>query len=165
MISAPDVYHAGKTASDEVLNGLRMTFKEGSWGFTSTRIFYNKGDLNAKIIHNYGSTVITPKELGRVTVPIYQRKSVVELVEEDGLSYVQALFDTSDNPIEILNTLEKLCQKEPNNIIFFTPDHDSRNTKPVGTIRFNYDVQYFCVVGFGDLRNKGPTHTLNQKGN
>lgn len=69
MISAPNVYQAGKTASDEVLASLRGDFY-GYWLVSSTRISYGN-DLSGKITHNHGSRVVIPSQRDAKVIPIY----------------------------------------------------------------------------------------------
>ncbi len=59
MISAPDIY---KAENKELIESLKEDFEE-SWEVTSTRIIYNKDNLNAEIIHDADSNVVKPKSL------------------------------------------------------------------------------------------------------
>ena len=48
MISAPDIYKAAKKENKAIIESLKKDFKE-SWEVTSTRIIYNKNNLNYKM--------------------------------------------------------------------------------------------------------------------
>ena len=64
MISAPDIY---KAAKKEIIESLKEDFKE-DWEVTSTRIIYNKKNLNAEIIHDVDSKIVRPKKY-QVKIP------------------------------------------------------------------------------------------------
>ena len=154
MISAPDIYKAGKSDSKELRNSLKKDFFE-SRIVSSTRIIYtpnlhNPNDLGARIVHNFGSTVINPKEKIIAEIPIYEGESVKSVVEGKGLPYVRAIFDTKDRKYKILDTLQELCEESPENIKFSTPDLTLRRTYPERNVGFlNVNFKFFVVSGDG----------------
>lgn len=155
MISAPIIYQASKTASYEILQSLRQDFIDDMIT-SSTRISYNPDNLGARITHNFGSSVTQPKQIDVAEVPIYKRESAKNVVGDNknpgkGLLYVRALFDTQDRPNTILNTLEKLSQRASENIMFWTPDQDSRRAYSERVADFNYHFRRQFIVDSDNL--------------
>lgn len=159
MASMPDLYEAGKTASPEVLESLRKDFKE-TWIISSTRIHYEKSSLEAVITHYFNSTVTTPQPIN-LLVPFYNGVKLDDVLEtEEGLHYLQALFNTNDNAETIKKTLEKLSNKKSKDIKVWTPDQNNRKEYQDRAAGFNY--YYYCqflVYGdnciFSDGRSRG----------
>ena len=85
MISAPDIY---KVKNKEIIGSLKEDFKDG-WEVTSTRIIYNKDNLNAEIIHDADSKIAKPNKY-KVKVPILNGNFEENKETE---KYLQALFD------------------------------------------------------------------------
>ena len=102
MISASDIYRAAKQENKSIIESLKEDFKE-SWEVTSTRIIYNKNNLNAEIIHDADSTIVKPKKY-KVKVPVLSGDFKQDSKTE---KYLQALFDTKDNIDKILKVLKK----------------------------------------------------------
>ncbi len=142
MISAPDVYRA----LDSVLPSLREDFSK-SWLVTSTRVSYNHKDLSARIIHNFGSTVVKPKETSLI-VPVYRNELVESVVAKaEGLRCLQALFSTKDNASKLIGRLERISEKEAKDIRIWTPDQDSRRNYSERSACFGYGGDRFHVCG------------------
>ncbi|MBI2129843.1 hypothetical protein HYU07_06425 [Candidatus Woesearchaeota archaeon] len=147
MISASDIYQAGKTASDEVLGSLRKDFDE-SWEVSSTRIRYNPNDLGAKIVHNFGSTVVQPTKINISVIPVYQDTPLPRILnEEDGVTYFQSVLNTTDNPKTITEVLEHLSKRRAGDIRDWTPDQSSRNSNPERAVGFDDFGGWFLVDG------------------
>ena len=106
MISAPDIY---KAVNKELIESLKEDFKE-DWEVTSTRIIYNKDNLNAEIIHNVDSKIVKSKKY-KVKIPILNGKFEENKETE---KYLQALFDTKDSLDKILKTLKKFRKEKKN---------------------------------------------------
>lgn len=153
MFSAPDIYQAGKSASDEVLDSLKKDFDE-SWVVSSTRIKYNPTDLSAHIVHNFGSTIVQPTEADVSIIPVYAPESLTKaLQKENGVKYLQALFTTTDNPKTITEVLENISKRKAEGINLWTPSQSSRNPSyPERAVRFYGYDSWFRVDGsnFGD---------------
>ncbi len=132
MISAPDIY---RVTNKELIGSLKEDFKE-DWEVTSTRIIYNKKNLNAEIIHNADSKVAKPKKY-KVKVPVLNG-SFEENKETE--KYLQALFDTKDSLDKIIKTLKKFGKDKK--IRFWTPSQSSRKDKQVRSVGL-------CFVVFG----------------
>ena len=148
MISAPNMYQAGKTASDEVLDSLRKDFDE-HWIVSSTRIKYNPNDLSALIVHNFGSTVVKPKKIALKVIPVYESTILSHALDsEDGVLYNQALYDTRDDPKTITEVLENLSKRKADNIRLWTPSQSSRNSYPERAGGFFDDYGRFHVAGY-----------------
>ena len=148
MISAPDVYQAGKYASDEVLSSLRRTFDE-YWLILSTRPIYSGDDLSGRIIQNYGSKVVRPSPTDVPVIPVYDGTPLTQALQtKEGVSYLQALLDTSDEPRDIAGTLEKLSKRGEDRIELWTPSQASRQyyDRERG-VRFYYYGDRFRVGG------------------
>src|SRR5208337_3889309 len=119
MITAPDIYRAGKENSN-VCESLREDFNY-RWVATGTTILYNKDSFSGRVIHNFSSIVAKPIDISVSEIPVYQSQQIKKVVEGKGLAYVQALFNTKDNANEIISTLEKISQTGAEDICFWTP--------------------------------------------
>ena len=111
MISASDIYKATKK---EIIESLKKDF-EDNWEVTSTRIIYNKKNLQAEIIHDADSKIAKPKKY-KVKVPVLNGNFEENKETE---KYLQAIFDTKDNIDKILKTLKKFGKDKK--IRFWTP--------------------------------------------
>lgn len=132
MISAPDIYSVVKNENKELIKSLKKDFKK-SRVVTSTRIAYNKDNLNAEIIHNADSTIVKAKRYN-VKVPIFDRDEAREDSETE--SYLQTLFDTKDK----ISTILKVLKRFDNNIKIYlwTPSQSSRAGKQVRSVGFGF---------------------------
>src|SRR3989338_7276099 len=81
MISAPLAYKIGQSVNLELLQSVRDDFDK-SWLVTSTRETYNPNTLDARIIHNHGSTIVQQTEK-TVLVPVYQRALLDDVLKEE----------------------------------------------------------------------------------
>jgi hypothetical protein len=141
MISAPDIYKAAKKENKAIIESLKKDF-EDSWEVTSTRIVYNKDNLNAEIIHDAESNIIKPKKY-KVKVPVldgdFKQNSETE-------KYLQALFDTEDSIDKILKVLKKFGKDKQ--LKFWTPSQSSRKDKQVRSVElYFYNFGRFSVSG------------------
>lgn len=149
VVSAPDIYEAGKTGSEEVMMSLRNDFEHGI--ITSTRFVYEERTGNSEITHYYKSPRIEQKTQN-LFLPDYF-KGVINITSqsfqtEEGLKFLQTLFNTTDDIEKIRLTLEKLSNNK--NIILDTTilGGIGRN-KVKGTLGFLNDQQgYFAVKIF-----------------
>ena len=135
MISAPNIYQAGKSASNETLNSLRKDF-DGSWVVSGTSIKYYKNYLSGRIIHNYGSSIVKPIEKNVSLIPVYSSAPLKEVLTSKGIEYVQTLFDTNDDPNTIIEVIEHLSKRKSDDIRLWTPDQDTRNTYTARAVWF-----------------------------
>ncbi len=139
MISAPDIY---KVANKGIIESLKKDFKE-DWEVTSTRIIYNKKNLNAEIIHNVESKVVKSKKY-KVKVPILNGNFEENKETE---KYLQALFDTKDNLDKILKTLKKFGKDKK--IRLWTPNqHDRKKRQFRSVVLFFSGFDWFVVGGY-----------------
>ncbi len=144
MISAPDIYKAAKKGNKAIIESLKKDFDD-DWEVTSTRIIYNKKNLQAEIIHDVDSKIVKPKKY-KVKVPIFNGKFEENKETE---KYLQTLFDTKDNIDTILKTLKKFGKDKK--IRLWTPDQSSRKRKQFRSVdlcfyvfdRFNVDGYWF----------------------
>jgi len=148
MISAADVYRAGKSRSNEaLLKSLKGDF-ELSLLVTSTVVSYSDSDLSGSFTQNYGSEFVNPSREDVLVIPAYDKTSLVQALQsEEGIAYLQALFGTKDNPKIIATTLRRLSGAGLDQIILWTPDQDSRNGYPERTVRFYIEQGMFNVFG------------------
>jgi len=117
MIDASEVYKVGKTV--KLVESLRADLKNARL-VTSTRIIYDYDTYYnspyAKIVHNYGSTVVKPTETN-VVVPVYEENKLSKVLgTPEGLAYLRVLFDTNDDAENIAKTLQRLsgnCAYDP----------------------------------------------------
>lgn len=141
MISAPDIYLIGKSASDEVLNSLRNHF-DNRWIILNTRISYNKNNLSGVIIHD-----VVERKLP--VIPVYDPVSLEEVLSEgNGVKYVRALFNTRDSIKTISEVLENISRRKAGNINLWTPNQSSRNSYPERSVRFYGGNDKFHVNGY-----------------
>jgi len=148
MISAPNVYEAGKSAPNEVLESLRADFYDLG-EMTSTRIIYAPNNLSGKIIHNYGSDVVTPTEKKVVVIPVYNDSVLGHALKaSEGVIYLQNLFDTEDNADTIAEVLEHISKRSMDDIRLWTPDQGSRRSYSNRAVGFGDN-------GYGDKFNVG----------
>ena len=137
MISAPDIY---KAENKELIESLKEDFEEG-WIVTSTRIIYDKKNLNAEIIHDVDSKIARPKKY-KVKIP---KLSGSFKQDSETEKYLQALFDTKDNIDKILKTLKKFGKDKE--LRFWTPSQSSRESKQVRSVVLCFG--YFGGFGVG----------------
>ena len=163
MASMPDAYVAGKTSNQNLLDSLREDFKD-MWLVTSTRIRY-ENNTSARIIHNYGSRLITPVE-HKIVIPEYRPESLADVLDtKEGLKYLQALFGTNDNAAQIKDTLQKLSGYQADKTKLWTPNQDNRKRCPVRAACLYYDVGEFRVDGNDDLSNYGRSRGVRRAKN
>ncbi len=130
MISAPNIYRA---VNKELIESLKKDFDD-DWEVTSTRIIYNKNNLQAEIIHDVDSKVVKSKKY-KVKVPIL-RGDFEENKETE--KYLQALFDTKDNLDKILKTLKKFGKDKK--IRLWTPNQSDRKNRSVRSVELCFGV-------------------------
>ena len=147
MISAADVYRKGKSAPDEVLQSLKGDFDK-SWLVSSTRNSYSGDDLSGIVTQNYGSGVVTPSRRNVSVIPVYNGTPLAQALEtKEGLDYLQALFDTTDDRDAITGTLENLSGRSADNIFLWTPEQDYRKRYPERAVGFDGRGGRFHVDG------------------
>ena len=143
MVSAPDIYLAGKSGNKRLLTSLRKDFKE-RWIVTSTRIKYDQ-NLDARIIHNYGSNLVHPVEQ-QVIIPEYQPKLLADVLNTpEGLRYLQVLFGTDDTAQGIKETLHKLSGYDLDKTKVWSVALSDRPIERAAG--FNYYIGNFHVIG------------------
>ena len=141
MISAPDIYNVAKQENKTIIQSLKKDLEE-NWEVTSTRIIYNKDNLNAEIIHDVDSKIVKPKKY-KVKIPELNGDFKEDSETE---KYSQALFDTKDNLDKILRVLKKFGKDKE--LRLWTPNQSSRKDKQVRSVGFYFDVFVrFGVVG------------------
>ncbi|MFA5141565.1 MAG: hypothetical protein WC471_01180 [Candidatus Woesearchaeota archaeon] len=122
MISTGDLYQWLKQGNldQKILASLRDDFSK-IYLVTSTHIKYEPPTLHGTITQHYGSKMVAPLEK-RVIVPEYwDTKAVDALKEKEGLTYLQAYFDTLDDGDKILQAMEELSGKKRSEIKLWTP--------------------------------------------
>ncbi len=127
MISAPDIYKIAKKENKAIIESLKKDF-EDSWEVTSTRIIYNKDNLNAEIIHDAESKVVKSKKC-KIKIPVLDGDFEENKETE---KYLQALFDTKDNIDKILKTLKKFGKDRK--IRLWTPSQSNRKKRQVRSV-------------------------------
>jgi len=148
MISAADIYQLAKEENKGLIESLQKDFKD-MWVITSTRVIYNKDDLNAEIIHDADSTIVKPKVYGNIKIPDYGEEAKEN---PDTEAYLQALFDTEDKIDIILKILKRFDSNKK--IYLWTPSQSSRRDKQIRSVGLDFDfLDRFDVDGdnwFGD---------------
>lgn len=143
MISVSDVYKAD-------FNSHRL--------ITSTRIIYNPNDLQARIVHNFGSTIVKPTEKSLI-VPVYGDEQVENVAKGEGLAYLQWLFNTEDNASKLIGRLEQISKQEAKDIRIWTPTQDSRKNNPERAVGVGYYDGRFHVDGVMWFDGSGGGHS------
>lgn len=153
LASAPDYYQAFKqikyrtdTKHNQLLHAeLQKDFTE-SHIITSTRIIYNSNNLNAKIIHHYNSELSIPTEKN-VLIPKFDIRSSLTRVlsTQEGLEFLQKLFDTFDSAKEITGVLEYVSDTNSDNIKVWTPAQKDRNSLVYRVFGLSKDQDGFHV--------------------
>ena len=150
MISAPDVYKA----PDFILRNLRGEPIK-YWLVTSTRICYNPNDLEARIIHDFRSTVVKPLDKS-VVVPVYSYELIEKVVKGEGLKFLQVLFGTEDDASKLIKRLETINKREAKEIKVCTPQQKFRKTFSFNCIGFAYFTDAFYIdSGHKIIRSDG----------
>ncbi len=161
MISVADVYQAGKSAFGEMLDNRRRDFNEPRL-VVSTMIGYSGDDLSGRIIQNYGSKVVKPSQTDVSIIPVYDNGILSQALQtKEGVSYLQALLGTSDEPEQIALALEHLSGRSASNIVLWTPNQSTRkgyseerrSERPVRLLDF---IDAFFVDGDDTFAEDGP---------
>ena len=159
MISAPDLYNAGKSGNNDLIQSLRKDFEEECI-ISGTQIIYNMSNLEAKIIH-YEINAISPVESQKIIIPNYNfGRTLTQVLSTDkGIKYLQTLFNTTDPKQTIEETLYALSGKDGNQTMLFTPDQSSRSNIRVRSVGFAYDHRFLI-----DCYNTPNNHSGRSRG-
>ncbi len=131
MISASDIYKIAKKENKAIIGSLKKDFEE-SGEVTSTRIIYNKDNLNAEIIHDVDSKIVTSKKY-KVKIPVFDGDFEENKEAE---KYLQALFDTKDSIDKILKVFTKFGKDKK--LRLWTPSQSSRGDKQVRSVELYF---------------------------
>src|SRR3989344_269696 len=140
----------------ELVSGFRDDFDwpgKSNYLVGGTRLEYKADSLETTLIQHYNCKKPELVKTTSLEVPEYLGVSIVEVTGTDqGLNYLQTLFDTEDTAEEIIGTLEFISSKDKNNIKIWTPPINSeryytRKQYPNRAAGFNYDSDSFHVVG------------------
>lgn len=155
MAACADYYVAGKSGDDSLIASLRKDFSE-RWIIASDRIIYDANSLDATITSYYGSIVVQPFER-KVFVPVYSNGPKLDnvLANEQGLLYIQTLFNTNDSADEIKNTLSMLSGKNSGITRIWTPDQGSRKNNNIRVAALSFSSGEFRIDGDGNLLIEG----------
>lgn len=150
MFSAPDFYRL-MSAPNEIRKSI-----VNNWIIALPIIIYDsKG--GARIIHNYKSAIpgVKPVEIALTEVPVYSKESIITIVQTDlGLSYIKALFQTQDTPVQIINKLEKITGKNAKDILFRTTNQENRKVYSKRAVLFGDIDDGFHVDGDSSFDGK-----------
>jgi len=113
--------------AEALVLSLREDFDHKSrstWLTSSTRIRYKKNKAEAEIIHHYGNKDSDSFPMLKKIVKVPTISNTLEGIERRGGdregAYLQALFDTNDNPETIKETLEFISGKDKRHITIRT---------------------------------------------
>ena len=161
MASMPDLYMAGKSNNQNLLESLRKDFQE-SWIVTSTRIKY-EDKTNARIIHDYGSRLIAPVE-HKIIIPESGSGNLAKVLgTSEGLIYAQTLFGTNDNASQIKDTLQKLSNYSLDKIKVWFAALLARPVERAACL--DYVDGDFRVGGYDDLGGSGRSRGVRRAKN
>ena len=149
MASMSDIYQAGKSNNQALLDSLRKDFRE-SVIVTSTLVKYGGHRQEATIIHNYGSKLIQSVR-SNIVIPTYISALLTDVLNtNEGLRYLQALFNTNDNASQIKGTLQKLSDCPIDKINCWSAPLSDRPTERFAGFSKNYD-QFYIEGYYGSL--------------
>ncbi|MFH1637721.1 MAG: hypothetical protein ABIB71_04835 [Candidatus Woesearchaeota archaeon] len=159
MASVADYYILGKSGDEALLRSVQEDFE--NWVMTSTRIIYSPTSLNAEIIDYYGSTVIEPVKRN-ILVPDYSSGNFIKDVinTDEGLRFFQGLFLTKDEGEAIMDALEKLGNKNKDNLRIWTPSQGSRNSNPVRAASLDCNNGLFHIYCYNIMNNYGRSRAV-----
>lgn len=148
MISAPDIYTVFKEGKDKkLMESLREDMLQ-SIIVTSTRVKFDNETLKAKIIHDFGSIVVSQKEI-EVEIPGY---SGYPDKDEKLEKFFQVLYDTQDQLSDILAVLKSV---DPSKKLWnYTPSQLSRRNTPERAVWLCFvddDFIVYCNNWIDDL--------------
>ncbi len=151
MASCADYYAAVKLGDATLTASLREDIRKG-WIISSDRIAYCANSLDATITSYFGSSVVQSSER-KVMIPVYRKRTKLDdvLASEQGLLYIQTLFNTSDSADEIKNTLIMLTGEDSRSAMVWTPDQDSRR---------NYSIRVAALEYLGDFSIHGDIYLV-----
>ena len=152
MASEADYYLAGKSGDAALIASIRDDLKV--WVVTD-RYDYAPDSLEAKITRYAGSEVVTPVER-TVVVPVYAG-DLLEIIlnRPEGLAYMQARLNTSDDAETIKTTLFNLTGKTGAETKVWTPDLASRKQVPSRAAFLDDGGDAFRVYGYYGLYSSG----------
>ena len=137
------------------LRSLKNNF-ESSWLISSTRLQYNGNNLECKIVHHFDcgdKSFVDEKEA--INVPVYRGTLITEVVNNnEGLKYLQTLFNTEDDGETIIQTLEFISGKNRDEIKVWTAAIDGQFTRQSNDGRasgLNSSNGCFHVLGYDSL--------------
>ena len=149
-----------KAEAHALAESLREDLKE-FWIVTSTRNIYNPPSLEAEIIQHYGNSNPALTRKVKLEVPEWLGVPITEVLKGPKcLSYLQAIFATTDPAETIISTLEYMGGVARNNIKLWTP--------PVEEDKQGYlcrkkakEREAFLGIGGGEFRFDGGDHPGN----
>lgn len=157
MASMSDIYQAGKSNNQALLDSLRKDFRE-SVIVTSTLVKYVGHRQEATIIHNYESKLIQSVEY-KLVIPVYSLTLLTDVLDtNEGLKYLQALFNTNDNASQIKDTLQKLSDCPINKINAWTAPLSDRPTERFAG--FSQNCDQFYIEGYYNSMSYGRSRTV-----
>lgn len=152
MITSSDVINASDIVDSlEALASLQRDIKNGV--VTSTHNSYAPDNLSGTITHNYQSSVVQPRSITLDNIPVLQGESVKIIEGKTNLAvaareYLKALAnDRYVKPVTLLKRLSLLSQREPEDIVLWTPDQSSRVAYSERAVGFGGVGHRFRVVG------------------
>lgn len=139
IASMPDYYELGKNGSQRNIKDVQKDFKE-SIIISATRLIHSKDGLEGRIMHGYGSKILTFVQK-RLIIPYFNYANLDEILDtEEGVLYAQALFSTNDVPKQIKKNIERLGNRDSKHIKFYTLSQEERAINP-------NRVAYFGCLG------------------
>ena len=153
MASLADYYNAGKYDDDLLLEGLQEDFS--NWVVTSDREIHADNSNEAIIISYYGSKIIVPTERKFTIAPFTNGPSLDKVLStEEGLAYLQNIFNNKDTKDEILTTLIRLSGTDSHYISVWNMGL-CRKREMEQTSFLIYEKPDFYIFGCGACHSKG----------
>ncbi len=112
---------AEKASAEQSIASLRKDFQK-SYLLTSTRVIYQPNNLEARLIHGYGA--VNPQQTSEIVlpVPLYWETPIASVYAAgEGLTYLQALFNTEDSGQAIAERLSIVSGYQPQDIKLWIP--------------------------------------------
>ncbi|MFH0797861.1 MAG: hypothetical protein V1906_00455 [Candidatus Woesearchaeota archaeon] len=137
LASMPNIYNEAKKNYRAIIDNLKSDI-ESTRIVTSTLIDYKKNALDAKITHYYNSSIVVPIQ-NKVLVPIYHNANISEVLSnEEGLMYIRAMFNTQDNPEDIITTLRTLSYTDSIWVMTSDRQFEDEDTKMAAALGHMY---------------------------
>lgn len=146
-----------KAKAKLLVSSLRDDFDwpgKSNFLISSTRLIYSGNSLDTRIVQHYRCNRPELIKETVLEVPVYRRTPIEKIVSQKaGLTYLQTLFDTTNNDETIIQILELMSGKSRNDLVGWTANTTASDTQytrashPERAVGFSYLNNQFHVDG------------------